>query len=155
MLRCWQYWRRSFATRRCLTCGIPPSFSATRTWRRPSTCGLSTSQKSGTVPTSLYFMRTLHVTEIRYLPYLRHYIPCGLCKSQKSGTVPTSLYFMRTLYVTEIWYRYQLYLLLTSLDFRIYRYFLRIQRWNSWTSVWQKTRVFCFILFTVLSTGGF
>ncbi len=29
------------------------------------------------------------------------------------------------------------------------------QKWNSWTPVWQKTRVFCSMLFTVPSTGGF
>jgi hypothetical protein len=29
------------------------------------------------------------------------------------------------------------------------------QRWNSWTWSWQKTRVFCNMLFTVPSTGGF
>ncbi len=28
-------------------------------------------------------------------------------------------------------------------------------RWNSWTSIWQKTRVFCSMLFTVPLTGGF
>ncbi len=35
---------------------------------------------------------------------------------------------MRALHVSELRYGYQLYLLLTSLHFRIYRYFLRIQR---------------------------
>jgi hypothetical protein len=29
------------------------------------------------------------------------------------------------------------------------------RRWNSWTSVWQKTQVFSSMLFTVPSTGGF
>jgi hypothetical protein len=28
-------------------------------------------------------------------------------------------------------------------------------RWNSWKSIWQKTRVFWSMLFTVPSTGGF
>ncbi len=30
-----------------------------------------------------------------------------------------------------------------------------ILRWNSWTAIKQKTRVFCSMLFTVPSTGGF
>jgi hypothetical protein len=94
--------------------------------RRCISCGLCTLQKSGTIPTSLYFMRALFATEIRYRTYvtifhacsachrnevrtvpgtsctcsLRHYI----CTSQKLGTVPTSLYFMRALLVTEIRY---------------------------------------------------
>jgi hypothetical protein len=32
---------------------------------------------------------------------------------------------------------------------------LTLQRWNSRTAFGQKTRVFCFMLFTVTSTGGF
>jgi hypothetical protein len=32
---------------------------------------------------------------------------------------------------------------------------LTVLRWNSWTPVYQKTRVFCSMLFTFPSTGGF
>ena len=32
-------------------------------------------------------------------------------------------------------------------------YYFPYLRWNSWTSVWQKTRVFCSLLFTVPTTG--
>ncbi len=32
---------------------------------------------------------------------------------------------------------------------------VRILRWNSWTWIWQKIQVFCSMLFTVSSDGGF
>ncbi len=32
---------------------------------------------------------------------------------------------------------------------------LLLHRWNSWTSMWQKTRVYCSLLFIVPSAGGF
>ncbi len=33
--------------------------------------------------------------------------------------------------------------------------FVCIQRWNFWTQIWQETRVFCSMLFTVSCTNGF
>jgi hypothetical protein len=36
-----------------------------------------------------------------------------------------------------------------------WNYLCHDPRWNSWTSIWQKDRVFSSMLFTVPSTGGF